>query len=78
MSNENTKRPYEMPGLTPQRDRDIQRRIAETDVMIANTRRFLEQLAENDSRSKDYVESIRDNLENQLKQLNLKKKNESN
>ena len=47
-------------------------RSCESELMLANTKRFLEQLSESDTDSQRYVSRLKENLEHELRRRKLR------
>ena len=62
-----------------ERRRDIERRedesAAETERMLRNTRRFLEQLSDSEPDSRRYVSGLKEHLENDLRRMKQRREN---
>ena len=57
----------------PRRDAEIDQLLAETEVMLRNTRQFLEQLSKSEERSNEYLREMERMLEREMDRLQRRK-----
>ena len=57
----------------PRRDAEIDRLIAETEVMLRNTRRFLNDLTDSEERSQEYLREMEQMLQREMDRLQRRK-----
>ena len=69
MSTENQTDNDRMGLFAPDGSPKIDRLIEDTERAIANTRSFLEKLHENEEKTRKYVETLTNSLENDLRRL---------
>ncbi len=69
MSTENNSDKERMGVFTPDGSPKIERLIEETERAISNTRSFLDKLHESEEKTRQYVQTLTNSLENDLRRL---------
>ena len=78
MATENTKDGGGMRRFVQGQNKEIERQIDETETLLVNTRRFLDQLALSQEQSREYIEKFKKGLEDRLHHLHNRREKREN